>query len=106
MKTLHAFSFLLGVGSGLLVMAVVWGVMHIMDPGVQALPEDTVTRQGGFPARRFGSGGLNVPAMAERLGMTQEELQNALDEGKTMRELIIEREHVMRGASGSSLEQQ
>ncbi len=79
MKKLHPMSFGLGFASGLVVLVVVVAAMHMMSPRGPR----------GF-AGGFGGGTQNVGRMAQRFGMTQDELQKELDSGKTIQQVATE----------------
>lgn len=79
MKRFHPLSFGLGLASGLIVVVIVAA-------GFRALhPASTFARNGTFQG---GAG--NISRMAQRMGMTQDELQKELDSGKTMQQIAQE----------------
>jgi hypothetical protein len=87
MKTFHPLSFGLGLGSGLLVLVLIFGAMRIFGgPARGGFPRDSRN----FQQMRGANGGPNVGMMAERFGMTEAELQAELDSGKTMQQIAEE----------------
>ncbi|MEK7218977.1 MAG: hypothetical protein AAB728_05965 [Patescibacteria group bacterium] len=86
MKNFHPLSFALGLASGLLVLVIVVGGWRLLRPA----PAVNVFRPLDGTFQR-GSAGFNVSRMAERLGMTEEELQAELDSGKTFQEIAAGR---------------
>jgi hypothetical protein len=86
MKSFHPFSFTLGTASGLLVLALYLGIASIAD---DEPPRVRPSGDGAFQEQNRGF--VRDPAaMAERLGMTEKEIQDALAAGKTMQELLQE----------------
>lgn len=85
MKQFHPLSFVLGIVSGALLLLIGVGTMHALHPA---------------PANRFvGGGAPNTARMAQRLGISEDELQKELQSGKTMQQ--IAQEHgVTFGAGG------
>ena len=81
-KNFHWISFGAGVASGILLLLLVVGGMRLVSP----------PRQRGFGGTgSFQSGGgPNLARMADRFGMTQAELQQELDAGKTMQQIAQE----------------
>ncbi|MDD4627992.1 MAG: hypothetical protein PHE68_01200 [Candidatus Peribacteraceae bacterium] len=85
MKNFHLSSFILGLISGALVLFLIVG-------GKQLLwPSQTVTTNAGTWQQQQGNSGQNTARMAQRLGMTQDELQKALASGKTIQEIAKEK---------------
>lgn len=85
MKLPHFPSFGAGIAAGVVVVLVIAGGMHWAAGSVTPSPGTVGQRQqGGF------GGGQQTARMAERLGMTQEDLQKELDSGKTMLEISAE----------------
>jgi hypothetical protein len=77
MKTFHPLSFGLGLVSGCLILFLAVSMFHIgAAPRVQG--------------RFAGNGGPNLERMAQRFGMTQDELQKEIDSGKTMQQIAAE----------------
>lgn len=89
MKTFHPLSFGIGLGSGLLVLVLIFGAMRVFGGPAR----------GGFPPnggnfqqmRGANGGGQNTAMMAERFGMTEAELQAELDSGKTIQQIAEEK---------------
>ena len=87
MKSFHPLSFALGLGSGLLVLVLFVGTMRMMTGGQRG----RLDAQNGGNFRQFGgNGGPNTARMAQRLGMTEAELQAEIDGGKTMQQIAQE----------------
>ncbi|MFA6039367.1 MAG: hypothetical protein WCV62_01400 [Candidatus Peribacteraceae bacterium] len=83
MKTFHPLSFALGLASGLLVLLILAGSWRLIRPA---------PNPGSFPmGGNFQEGGAGLSRMAERLGMTEADLQKELDSGKTLQEIAAER---------------
>lgn len=78
MKKIHPLSFALGTLSGVLVVVIIFG-------GARALMRSSRSMRGGF-----GNGQPNIARMAERMGMTEAEIQKELDSGKTMPQIMEE----------------
>lgn len=87
MKTFHPLSFGIGLGSGLLVLVLVFGAMRVFGGSARGgFPPNG----GNFQQMRGANGGPNAAMMAERFGMTEAELQAELDSGKTMQQIAEE----------------
>ena len=87
MKSLHIPSFIGGIASGVIILALVGSVWRW-----------------GRPYNSDFAGGrrmMNTQQMAERFGMTEQELQKELDSGKTMPQ--IAQEHGVNFQSGSTM---
>lgn len=82
MKQFHLFSFILGILSGILILFIFVGGKHLLWPSAQT---DTITGQGTFQQ------GGNTSRMAQRLGMTEDELKKELASGKTFQEIAKEK---------------
>src|SRR5438105_1912438 len=79
MKNFHPLSFGLGLASGLLILMLVFGGMRVFG------------RPAGGGTFAGGNGGpRNITRMAQRLGMTEADLQKEIDGGKTMQEIAQE----------------
>jgi len=90
MKPFHPLSFTLGLASGLVVLVIVVGSWQLASPSTGApRMNGTFQQTGGIGGP--GGAGPNTARMAERLGMTEAELQEALDSGKTMQQIAEER---------------
>lgn len=105
MKRFDPLSFCAGIGTGVLVLLVVFGASRALHAGsTQQRP----AWQQNAAAGRFQGGAGNTARMAERFGMTEDELQAELDAGKTVQEIAAEHGVDMpvggrgpRGGSGS-----
>lgn len=75
----------MGLGSGILILVIVFGGMRLL----KGSGTDAQRLTGGNEQFQDGMR-MNTAAMAERLGMTEAELQAELDAGKTMQELLTE----------------
>ncbi len=90
MKPFHPLSFTLGLASGLIVLVIVVGSWRLASPSTGApRMNGTFQQTGGIGGP--GGAGPNTARMAERLGITEAELQEALDSGKTMQQIAEER---------------
>lgn len=85
MRRFHPLSFSLGLLSGLLVLVLFAGGMRLLQPAPSGFPGNRGARQ------QQGTGGSNLSRMAERLGMTEQELQSALTSGKSLQDIAKER---------------
>lgn len=98
MKTIHPLSFIAGAVTGCLLLLIVNSAIHWMHP--------VRTNQFMQPDGNRAFQTQDPAAIAERLGMSEEDLQKELSSGKTMPEIM--REHGMtqnrrnRSASGST----
>ncbi len=72
MQKPHYPSFFAGIASGFVVLLLIIGGMHLF-----------------FPAQSRGRG-ANLARMAQRMGITQDQLQQELNSGKTMQEIAQE----------------
>jgi len=88
MKSFQPLSFGLGLVSGILVLVLFAGGMRILHPASQRAPQ---TNRGSFQQRQGGTGAPNTARMAQRFGMTEEELRSALANGKTMQDIAKEK---------------
>ncbi len=84
MRGIHPKSFGLGVASGVVVLLLIAGGMHLLQP-----------RRGAFGGPMGGGtfqqgGGPNLARMAERFGMTEDELRKEMESGKTMQQIATE----------------
>lgn len=95
MKSFQPFSFTLGVASGLVVLFLYAGITNMFGcSGTDCAPAVTnAPSSQNFRQRQEQGGMRNRAGMAERFDMTEEELQQELDNGKTMQD--IAREHGM-----------
>lgn len=84
MKTFHPLSFVFGLISGMLVLLVYFGGTRLVQT-----PQSGVPSSGGFG--RQGTGAPNLTHMAERFGMTEDELRKELAGGKTLQQIAEER---------------
>ncbi len=89
MKTPHPLSFVLGLVSGFVVLFVVIGGLRIVGIG-------TSGTAGASAQGRTGA--FSISRMAQRLGMTEADLQKELDSGKTFQQ--ISQEHGVTGGGG------
>lgn len=80
MQNFSLKSFLLGLGSGAVIIVIVFAGMRMMRPGVRM--------NGQFQAG--GNRQMNTARMAERFGMTEDELNAELKAGKTMQDIAKE----------------
>lgn len=88
MKTFHPLSFFLGLVSGFLVLFGAVGGWRLAQP----TPQDGFAGNRATGLQRQGGGmGQNLPAMAEQLGMTEEDLKKELQGGKTLRDIAQEK---------------
>ncbi len=94
MKNFHPLSFGLGLGTGLIVLALFVG-------GLRMTAGNNRARAGfGGNFQQFQDNPQNVARMAQRFGMTEADLQKELDDGKSLRD--IAQEHgVQFGARGA-----
>lgn len=83
MKPLHPLSFLLGLASGLAVLAIVTGGMRLLraDSSAARVVSGDIRQERG----------PNLARAAEQLGMTEEDVRKALADGKTLRDLAAEK---------------
>lgn len=83
MRGIHPKSFGLGVASGVVVLLLIAGGMHLLQPRRGGLggPGGGTFQQGGAP---------NLARMAQRFGMTEDELSKEIASGKTMQQIAIE----------------
>lgn len=88
MKNFHPLSFGLGLGSGLLILLLVFGGMRVFAGNNRA--RFGGPNGGNWQQFQGDNGGPNLARMAERFGMTEEELQKELDSGKTMQQIAQE----------------
>ncbi|MFH0851385.1 MAG: hypothetical protein V1876_01415 [Candidatus Peregrinibacteria bacterium] len=89
MKTFHPLSFVLGLASGFLALFLMVGGLRILRPASQTAAPGN---RAGFQQRQGGAmGGQNLSAMAEQLGMTQEDLQKELQAGRNLRDIATEK---------------
>jgi hypothetical protein len=88
MKTFHPLSFALGLASGVLVLIVVFGSIRLIHGGNPTFAAGT--GRGNYGQQFGGGAGPNTARMAQRLGITQDELQKELDSGKTVQEIAAE----------------
>lgn len=79
MKQFHALSFAFGLVSGALLLLLFIGGARVLHPA------RAVVGSGQFGARGAGSA-----RMAQRLGISQDELQKELSSGKTMQQIMSE----------------
>lgn len=86
MTKIHPLSFALGLGTGVLLFVIAFSGLRLLHPATT-------------PARTFGNqqGGQNITRTAERLGMTEAEVQKELDSGKTMRDIMAEHDGLTAG---------
>lgn len=82
---LHVPSFSAGLGLGIVFLLVVFGIQSLM--GNESADAPAVGGQ--FPATVRHE---RLQTMADRFGMTPEELQAQLDAGKTMQEIAEEKD--------------
>lgn len=75
-------SFGLGVVSGMVVLGIAVGGLHLFSPRAQA------GLRGGF--QQGQGGGMNAAFMAQRMGISEADLQKELDSGKTMQQIATE----------------
>jgi hypothetical protein len=98
MKNLHIYSFVTGIASGALLLVIFSTGVHILHPH---------TATAATTGRTFQGGAANTARMAQRLGITEAELQKELDSGKTMQQIAAEHGVTFgggrRGGSGSTL---
>lgn len=97
MKSFHPLSFGLGLGTGVLVLVLVFGGMRAFGGGRRG--PGGFAGQGNGNFQRMG-GPMDTAAMAQRLGMTEAELQAELDAGKNFRQIAEERGVQMRMGGG------
>lgn len=83
MKTFHPLSFLFGLVCGLVVLVIFTGGWRLVHPST-----GTPRASGGF---QQNGGGFSVSRMAQRLGMSETDLQKELDSGKTFQQIAQER---------------
>lgn len=96
MKHFHLLSFVLGMASGFLVLFLVIGGYRLVRPARSGSPmgaRGAWQQQGGF-------GAPNTARMAERLGMTEAELQAELQGGKTLQDIAKEKGIVLPAGRG------
>ncbi|MDD4318803.1 MAG: hypothetical protein PHW10_00540 [Candidatus Peribacteraceae bacterium] len=91
MKSIHPLSFVLGFVSGLVILLVVAGGLRLFGSSRSGMP----ARNGAW--QQNAGQGIGAGRMAERLGMTEEDLQKELAAGKTMQEIAAERGAEMPG---------
>jgi len=99
MKNFHPTSFILGLVSGILILFLFVGGKHLLWPSTQT---GTVTGREAF--QQGGGAGANTSRMAQRLGMTEDELKKELASGKTFQEIAKEKGVTLgvgRGQTGS-----
>ncbi len=89
MKNFQPLSFGLGLASGLVILLLIAGGMRLRHPSSAGrFP----TNGGAWQQRQGGgNGGPNISRMAERFGMTEEELRKELEGGKTMQDIAREK---------------
>jgi hypothetical protein len=93
----HPLSFGTGLASGLLIMVIVGGGMRLMRPASTAANGNAPA----FQQRQGGAGGAqNTARMAQRLGITEEELTKELAAGKTMQQIASEHGVTMPAGGG------
>lgn len=95
MKNFHLLSFVLGIASGLLVLVLLFSGMRLIRPARPGFPVN-----GGTGQQQGRTGDPNLSRMAERLGMTQAELQTALDSGKTFQDIAREKDITLPSGPG------
>ncbi len=100
MKHFQPLSFALGLLSGFLILLILvkgWDLVHPSQ-------NNGYFRANGnnqpFGSGQGGGGGFNISRMAERLGMTEADLQKELDSGKTFQEIAQERGVPLGGGFG------
>jgi len=95
MKNFNLLSFVLGIASGALVLFLVVGGYRMVRPA------NSATRMSGRTFQQGGNGGFNLSRMAQRLGMTEADLQAALSSGKTMQDIAKEKGVTLPAGRGS-----
>lgn len=99
MRNFHLTSFILGIVSGILILFLFVGGKHLLWPSTQT---GTPTGRGTF--QQGGGAGANISRMAQRLGMTEDELKKELASGKTIQDIAKEKGVTLgagRGQTGS-----
>lgn len=97
MRNLHTKSFLLGIGSGIAIIVLLGAGMRLLhrtpSTGFNGNRQAWQQRGGAQGGQRgaMNGGGMNLDAMAERLGMTPEELRKEMQSGKRPRDIAAER---------------
>ncbi|MFA7681400.1 MAG: hypothetical protein WCX61_00010 [Candidatus Peribacteraceae bacterium] len=113
MRRIHPRSFAVGLVSGLIVFLLVFGIRALVSsPSATQNTVDSLRfQQQGSPTTPTGEQmdpAQRLERMAERFGMTAEELQQELDAGKAIQDIAEEHGVEMRGfppqGSGSMLE--
>ncbi len=94
MKNFHLLSFGAGVALGIVMLVLIGVGMRL----IPTTPQPQVRMQQGQdgPVR-----GANMSRMAERMGMTEAELQKEIDSGKTMQQIATERGVAAPGGFGA-----
>ena len=80
MKSFDAKSFGLGLLSGFVALFVLASGYHVFHP----------VQQRGYFMMNGGQGGMNTSRMAQRLGISEDELKQELASGKTMQQIAQE----------------
>jgi len=87
MRQFHPVSFILGVATGLAMLMLFVGAFRLLGPSAE--PGFPPMGGGNWEQRQGGS--PNIGRMADRLGMTEEELRTEMESGKTVQEIARER---------------
>lgn len=85
MKNFQWKSYVLGLVTGILLLLLIAGGMRLT-----AGSSTGTARTSSFQRQRGLQGGMNLSAIATKLGMTQADLESALKSGKTLRQLAEE----------------
>ncbi len=94
MKNFHPVSFVLGLASGVLVIILFVGAVRMVSPARQFTGGNGGIGQGA-------NGGANLTRMAQRFGMTEEQLRTELDSGKTFQQIAAEHGVTFTGRRGN-----
>ena len=91
MKSFNLRSYIIGVITGIVIIFIIFGVKSLLSPSQDSFSE------GGYRSEgiQFQRGGMmneeRLQSMADRLGITLEELKAEMDAGKTLPEIAEER---------------